>query len=110
MKVDEEYIKDIITAEIYSLILQSEAKLPLESKYLVVEFSEDGRVNEIRLSEEEQRGARVITADVENVKEGRELVERIREALDIAELDMDMRHWELVANAYDWVWGGEDAE
>jgi len=111
MNVDEEYIKDIIAVDIYGLILQSGANLPLESRYIVVEFSEDGRVKEIRLSEEEEEGARVITANVENVKEGRKLLERIRDALDIAELDMDMRHWELVADAYDWIWhGGENAE
>ena len=107
---DKEDLKDVIAGEIYSLMLSAEARLPLEKKYLVVEFGEDGKIEKISVKDSEKRGARVISADVENVKEGRELVERIREALDIAELDMDMRHWELVANAYDWAWGGEDAE
>jgi len=108
---DKEYLKDIIAGEIYSLILKANAKLPLEKRYLVVDFGEDGKIEKISVKDREKKGSRVVSVDAEGIDNGKDLLTKIRDALDIAELDMDMRHWELVANAYDWAfYGGEDEE
>ena len=130
---DKEYLKDIIAGEIYSLVLEKEMKLPLEKKYLIVEFSKDGKIEMVRLSDTEKREPRVITVevkekdgidyyilllnrgraisvDVEGIDNGRDLLMKIRDTLDDEELDIDMSYWKLVANVYDWVWYGDEEE
>lgn len=108
---DKEYLKDIIAGEIYSLILKADAKLPLEKRYLVVEFGEDGKIEKISVKDREKKGARVLSVDAGGIDKGKYLLMKIRDALDDAELDIDMKYWELVANAYDWAfYGGEDEE
>ena len=104
-------IKDMVAVEIYSLLLRSEKSIPLDGKYLVVEFSKkDGKIDRISLEIERKEGDNILSVDIEGVKDGRDTFWRIREELENTELNIDTRYYEKVGNAYDWVWSGADEE
>ena len=104
-------IKDMIAVEIHGLVKKSGQSLPLEGKYLVVEFSEnDGKIDRISLESERKEGNRDLCADIEGVEDGREFYRRIRDEIERAELEIDTRYWEMLGNAYDWPFIGEEHE
>ena len=105
----ETKMKDVIAGEIYRLILCAEIKWPLE-KYLVVEFGKDGNIEKISFDKERRRGDKILSIEVEGVSNGKEIYRKIREGLKNNELNIDMRIWNMIGNAYDWVWGVENEE
>ncbi len=106
----ERKMKDVIAGEIYRLILRAEVKLPLKKKYLVVEFGKDGNIEKISFDRERRIGDKILSIEVEGVMNGKEIFRKIREGLKNNELNIDMRIWNMIGNAYDWVWGVENEE
>ena len=104
-------IKDIIAVEIYRLVKKSEQSLPLDGKYLVVEFNDrDGKIDRISLENERKEGNRVLSVEIEGVNDGKEFYRRIREEVEKAELEIDTRYWDMIENSYDWPFWGEKHE
>ena len=111
MNMDKK-IKDAIALEIYRLIKSSEQSIPMDGKFLVVEFNEkDGNIDRISLESERKEGDRVLCVEIEGVNEGKELYRRIREEVENKEnLEIDTDIWEMIGNAYDWPFWGEEHE
>ena len=74
-------------------------------KFLVVEFR-DGRIAIMKIRDSEVWRKNMISIPIPKPGEnfGKEFYQRIREVIEKKNLDVDEDYWNMIANAYDWVW------
>ena len=99
-------IKDAVALEIYSIMHKFMDSLERHGgDYLVVEFK-NGRIVQIEICEKNKEKSDVISIHIPERGNnfGKRLYRRIRDAVENANVEIDRDYWNLIANAYDWVW------